>query len=146
MIFYKPTKQTSDRMRKIKSKGTKLEHAMKKILKNESILFEVHPKIFGNPDFRIRGTKILIFCDSSFWHGKRKNEINGKAFKHNKKFWVHKLLYNKKRDSKIRRSLRRQGWSVYGFWDIDIFKKNGKVSARLKRIINGQNPKQTNSY
>ena len=131
-------------MRKIKNKGTKLEKVMEIILKNNSILFDTHPKIHGNPDYRLSGTKILIFCDSSFWHGKRENEINGKAFKHDKKLWVEKLNYNRKRDIKIRRALRKHGWSVHGFWDTDILKKREKVSAHLKRIIREQNSKQTN--
>jgi DNA mismatch endonuclease (patch repair protein) len=125
----------SERMRKIKSKGTGLEKAMERILRGASIKFKRQPKLLGHPDFQIRDTNVLIFCDSSFWHGRRKNELDGSAFSANKHLWVEKLNATKKRDVCVSRALRRQGWSVQRFWDTDILHNPSKVRARLKRIL-----------
>ena len=112
-----------------------MEQEMESLLKKLNVTYEKQPKLLGHPDFRIKKTKILIFCDSAFWHGKRKKELNGKAFSKNKEFWTQKLQYNKRRDASNNRNLRKQGWSVQRFWDADILKKQEKVLKKLKRSI-----------
>ena len=89
----------------------------------------------GHPDFRIKEANVLVFCDSSFWHGRREKEIKGEAFKKNKEFWMNKLTENKKRDARINRALRKEGWCVLRFWDTDIFKFPEKVIKRLLKEI-----------
>ena len=134
--FKKPSKNVSERMKKVKSTDTNLEKTMEKTLRGLHIKYEKQPDLEGCPDFRIKGTNILIFCDSSFWHGKREKEITGEAFKKNREFWKKKLIENRKRDTQNNRALRRSGWSVQRFWDTDILKKPDKVINRLRRIIN----------
>ena len=132
--FVKPPKKVSERMKRVKSRGTKLESEMESILRSIPLKYEIQPKIFGHPDFRLKEKNVLIFCDSSFWHGKRSKEISGKAFRRNKDFWVKKLTENRKRDVRITRTLRSRGWSVYRFSDIDIIRKSDKVKNILKRL------------
>ena len=129
--FKKPTIKTSKRMRKVKSRGTKLEETFAKLLRKNGVKYQSQPKLFGNPDFRIKGTKILIFCDSSFWHGRRQNEISGKAFKRNTDFWKAKLLYNKNRDRGITRELVKRDWVVLRFWDDKILKHPDSVIKKI---------------
>ncbi|MGB8658155.1 MAG: DUF559 domain-containing protein [Candidatus Zixiibacteriota bacterium] len=134
--FKTPSKEVSERMKKIKSRGTNLEKCMEMILRNTAIRYQKQPAIKGNPDFRIKDTNILIFCDSSFWHGRREKEVTGKAFRKNRALWMEKLTRNKQRDERNNRALRRAGWSVWRFWDTDILKKTDKVKNRLRRIMN----------
>jgi len=133
--FKKPSLAVSKRMKLVKSANTKLEKAMEALLRAEGIKCQKQPPLLGRPDFRIKNTKILIFCDSAFWHGRRKKEITGEAFKKNKEFWVNKLRENKKRDARINETLRKDGWRVLRFWDTDVLKFPGKVAKRLKREI-----------
>jgi DNA mismatch endonuclease (patch repair protein) len=137
--FKKPSEEVSERMRKVKSRGTGLEKRMESILRGLGIKYQKQPSLRGNPDFRICGTDVLIFCDSSFWHGKREKEITGEAFKKNREFWKKKLIENRKRDARNNRVLRKSGWSVQRFLDTDILKKPDKVIDRLRRIINEAN-------
>ena len=134
--FEKPSEEVSERMRKVKSRGTGLEKRMESILRGLGIRYQKQPNLRGNPDFRISGTNVLIFCDSSFWHGKREKEITGEAFKKNREFWKTKLIENRKRDVRNNRALRKSGWSVQRFLDTDMLKKPDKVINRLSRIIN----------
>ena len=134
--FKKPPKEVSERMKNVKSRGTGLEKRMEKILRSLHIRFQRQPDLRGSPDFRIRDTNILIFCDSSFWHGRREKEVSGKAFKRNRALWMEKLAKNRKRDERNNRALRRNGWSVWRFWDTDILKRPDKVKNRLRRIMN----------
>jgi len=133
--FKKPSKEVSERMKRVKSKDTSIEKAMEKILGDIGLEYERQPNLLGKPDFKIKGTKILIFCDSSFWHGRRRREVSGEAFKKNRKFWTYKLIENLKRDQRTNMKLRKNGWSVNRFWDSDILKRPDKVKSRLRRTI-----------
>lgn len=125
----------SEKMRRIKRRDTGLETAMAAMLRKSSIKYDYQPRLYGHPDFRIKKTSTLIFCDSSFWHGRRQIDLSGVSFKSNRKFWMNKLEANRRRDARIRRRLRHNGWSVHRFWDTDIIKSPEKVMKRLQRII-----------
>ena len=133
--FRKPSLAVSKRMKRVKSANTHLEKRMEALLRNQKIKYERQPSIAGKPDFKIKDANILIFCDSSFWHGRRFKEISGEAFKKNRAFWINKLENNKKRDARVNRILRREGWSVLRFWDTDILKKPLKVKNKLIRAL-----------
>ena len=125
-------------MKKVKSTDTNLEKTMEKTLRSLHIKYEKQPDLEGCPDFRIKGTNILIFCDSSFWHGRRMREITGEAFKKNKEFWVNKLMENKKRDARINRALRKEGWKVLRFWDTEILKNPNGIIKKLNLKIKNE--------
>ena len=112
-----------------------MEKAMEEILKSLHVRYEKQPHLTEHPDFRIKGTNVLIFCDSSFWHGRRLSEITGEAFKKNRELWVKKLTENKKRDKRYNRALRKRGWLVQRFWDTDVLKRHDKVRKRLLGIL-----------
>lgn len=133
--FEKPSLAVSKRMKKVKSFNTKMEKAMEGLLKGRKIKYEKQPFLLGHPDFKIKKTNLLIFCDSSFWHGRREKEVKGEAFKKNKEFWVNKLRENRKRDARVNRTLRKEGWRVLRFWDTDISKFPEKVTKKLLREI-----------
>jgi len=114
-------------MSRIKSKNTKIDLAMRKILDESKIKYEMYPKMFGNPDFIIERKRIAIFCDGDFWHGYRYDERKKPA----KKFWRDKIENNMKRDIRISRRLRRNGWSVLRFWEHDIEKNPDKCKNRI---------------
>jgi len=135
MKFKKPTSNTSKRMKKVKSCGTKLEKIFASLLRKNGIKYQSQPKIFGKPDFRVKDSKILIFCDSSFWHGRRRKEITGEAFRVNRGFWKEKLLYNKNKDKRVSRILRRRGWVVVRFWDDEILKRSDRVLKKLNKHV-----------
>lgn len=125
-------------MKLVKNSGTKIERTMEKLLKDEGIKYRKQINLRGlpgRPDFKINGTNVLIFCDSSFWHGRRKREITGDAFKRNRKFWVNKLNDNRKRDTRINRILRKHGWRVLRFWDTNILNFPQKVINKVMKEI-----------
>jgi len=121
-------------MSRIRGTNTKIDLKMKKILSQQHYRFQMYPKMFGNPDFIIKRKRIAIFCDGDFWHGYRYDSKKKPA----KKFWRNKIEENMRRDKRISRKLRRDGWSVLRFWEHDIEKRPdicvrriaGKVSSR----------------
>ena len=117
-------------MSRIRSKNTLIEQRMKKMLEQNKIKFREHPKILGNPDFLIE-KRILVFCDGDFWHG-----YNYKSRKNpRKKFWKEKIEGNMRRDVRVSRNLRVQGWSVLRFWEHDIERKPEICIKRIMRSI-----------
>lgn len=87
--------------------------------------------MFGNPDFVLKNKKIIVFYDGDFWHGYKYNEKK----KPSKKYWRDKIEKNMKRDKRITRKLRSEGWSVLRFWEHDIEKRTGVCIDRIIRKI-----------
>jgi len=133
--FKKPSAKVSNRMKRVKSSNTTIEKTMENLLRKEKIEYEKQINLPGRPDFKIAGTNILIFCDSSFWHGRRESEISGEAFKKNREFWIDKLRENRRRDARINHILKKEGWHALRFWDTDILKFPEKITKKLLREV-----------
>lgn len=118
-------------MSRIRSTNTKIDLKMKKMLEENKIKFEMYPKMFGNPDFVLKNKKIIIFCDGDFWHGYKYNEKKRLP----KKYWREKIETNMRRDRRITRKLRREGWSVLRFWEHDIEKRTDVCINRILKKI-----------
>lgn len=116
-------------MSRIRGSNTKIDLKMKKILSELGYSYQMYPKMYGNPDFIIKRNKIAVFCDGDFWHGYKYDSKKKPA----KKFWRNKIEENMRRDKKISRKLRREGWSVLRFWEHDIEKNSEKCVRRIKR-------------
>ena len=119
----------SEIMSKIRSKGTKLELKMKDELEKNKIPFEYQPKIFGKPDFLIL-PNVLIFCDSSFWHGRDWKRLKERL---PSQYWKDHIGKNVKRDKLITARLRKDGYVVLRFWDNQIEKESEKVVEKIKK-------------
>ena len=115
-------------MSRIRSKNTSIDRRMREMLSEAGARFEMYPDLFGSPDFQV-GRNVLVFCDGDFWHGYRYAEKKRPA----KKYWREKIEGNMRRDRKVSRKLRRDGWSVLRLWEHDIKKKPEKCIRKIKR-------------
>jgi len=115
-------------MAKIRSQGSKMEMEMKEALEENKIDFEYQPKLFGKPDFLVR-PKIVIFCDSSFWHGRNWRKLKRQL---KKGYWQDHIRKNIKRDALVNETLRNQGYAVLRFWDDEIRKNIGWCVKQIK--------------
>jgi DNA mismatch endonuclease (patch repair protein) len=102
----------------------------KLLSKNHIIGWRRKQKVFGSPDFVIKKKKIAIFVDGCFWHG---CPYHGTIPKTNKSFWKNKIIKNKKRDKKVNRLLRKNGWKVIRIWNHELIKLSKK--SKLRRLI-----------
>ena len=114
-------------MSRIRGSNTKIDLRMKQMLADTGYKFEMHPEMYGNPDFAHRRKKIAIFCDGDFWHGYRYGQKKRLA----KKFWRDKIENNMRRDKRYSRKLRRDGWSVLRLWEHDIEKNPEKCRRKI---------------
>lgn len=114
-------------MSRIRSKNTSLEKRVFAFLRSNNIYFQKHyGKAPGKPDVAIPRKKKAVFIDGDFWHGRHwartKSHLpNG--------YWREKIEENARRDRKIRRRLKKEGWEVLRVWEGDIKRKRTKDKA-----------------
>ncbi len=118
-------KERSSLMGKIKSKETKIEKSVRKILSKKGIKYRINSsKYFGKPDTVITSKKIVIFVDSCFWHGCKKH---CRIPETNHKYWVSKINRNKKRDRLVSTYYKKVGWKIIRIWE-HALKDNDKIN------------------
>jgi DNA mismatch endonuclease, patch repair protein len=119
-------------MSRIKSKDTKPELALARLLRSSSIRFRRHVKrLPGRPDFVLSGHLIAVFVDGGFWHGRGFENLRNSL----KPYWVQKIERNMARDRSTRAKLRSMGWSVIRVWEEDAMKRPEKCLARIRRAM-----------
>jgi DNA mismatch endonuclease (patch repair protein) len=84
-----------------------------------------HRPTYGTPDIVFVRYRIAIFLDSDFWHGRNYERLAPKM----NRFWRTKIERNMERDIEVNRKLRRDGWKVLRFGEIDI-KKRPDIAVR----------------
>lgn|GEM_PF-247160 len=82
--------------------------------------------LVGTPDFVFRHRKVAIFVDGCFWHGCPEKRLPTTR----RPFWREKIEMNKRRDRRVDRSLRTDGWRVVRIWEHDL--RHGGVVAVAK--------------
>lgn|SRR3990167_4125941 len=126
--------QRSFNMSRIYSKNTSLEIKLRKLLSAAGVRgYRLHYKITGKPDIVFPKKKMAIFIDGCFWHGCNKDYIKPKT---NKKFWLLKIEKNIKRDRKVNRLLKKQGWKVVRLWEHEILNNRELLFLNLRRLLN----------
>ena len=124
-------------MSRIKSKDTSIEIILRKAVWQKGLRYRKNCKdIFGKPDLCFKGKKIIIFCDSSFWHGK--NYLEGERFKTNTDFWEKKILRNIERDKEVNKKSEEEGWTVLRFWDKEIKNNLEQCIDKIVEIYKGK--------
>jgi len=119
--------QRSHNMSMIKSKNTKPELKIKKLMKK--LGFTYQPKgIYGKPDFVTKKQKIAVFVDGCFWHKCPKCFVEPKS---NRKYWAPKLEQNVKRAKEVNKALKKEGWKVMRFWEHEIMKGPKKCAEKV---------------
>ncbi len=127
--------QRRKNMQAIKATKTKIEEIFARALWSKGYRYRRnYPRIEGKPDFVFVKKRIAIFCDGDYWHGKNWNEAKHRI-KSNIEFWHNKIENNMKRDRKVNRILKQQGWTVLRFWESDIKKNLDKCMKKVDRIM-----------
>ena len=127
--------QRSFNMASIRSQGTKPEQRLEALLRE---MFPRHkliahpPGLVGKPDYLLPGLKLVLFADGCFWHGCPKH---GRNPQDNSDYWVPKLERNKRRDRRVARELRLNGYIVVRIWDHELKGKMSDARAKVRRAL-----------
>lgn len=111
-------------MSNIKNKDTKIEIRLRRALWEKGYRYRKNYKeLPGKPDIVLTKYRIVIFCDSEFFHGKDWEVLKPQLERgKNANFWIEKISKNMQRDEEINRRLLYMGWTVIRFWGKEITK------------------------
>ena len=117
-------------MAAIKSKDTKPEIAVRKLLHSLGYRFRLHRKdLPGSPDIVLPKYKTVIFVHGCFWH-RHENCKYATSPKTREEFWENKFNANIKRDLEIQEKIKDIGWKSVIIWECEI-----KNESKLKSIF-----------
>jgi DNA mismatch endonuclease, patch repair protein len=102
-------------MQAVKGRDTGPELMVRSILHRLGYRFRLHRKdLPGTPDIVLPGRSAAIFVHGCFWHG---HECRiGRLPKSKLDYWGPKIVANRARDRRKRRSLIAAGWRVLTVW------------------------------
>lgn len=125
-------------MSRIKSKNTKPEIIVRKMLHGMGYRFRLHNKYLpGKPDICMPRYNIIIFVHGCFWHHHNKCQ-DGKIPKSNISYWKHKIERNICRDKKHQNALKELGWRVIIVWECEL-KDQVKLQIKIENEV-GKRP------
>jgi DNA mismatch endonuclease, patch repair protein len=109
-----------ENMRRIKSKGTKPEMAVRRLVHSMGYRYRLHSaKLPGKPDLVFASRKKIIDVRGCFWH-QHKGCIDSHIPKSNIRYWAPKLQRNKSRDQQNARLWRKLGWASLTIWECEV--------------------------
>jgi DNA mismatch endonuclease, patch repair protein len=124
----------SANMRRIRSKNTKPEVALRRLIYRLGYRFRLHRKdLPGKPDLVFSSRRKVIFVHGCFWHqhpGCRDGRVPGTRTD----YWEKKFYRNQERDAENLARLQQAGWSVLTVWECSLQNKKSLV-RRLHRFL-----------
>lgn len=120
-------------MAKVRSAGNKsTENRVEAALRKAGVKgWKKQPKnIPGRPDFYFLKAKLVVFVDGCFWHACPRC---GRLPASNAAYWTTKIDSNRRRDNRIRRQLRGQGFHVVRIWEHDV--RRASWLQRVERMV-----------
>jgi DNA mismatch endonuclease (patch repair protein) len=118
-------------MSRIRGKDTSIEVKLRKALYEKGCRYRCNSKyIFGHPDISFKGVKVVVFCDSKFWHGKDFEE-NEKKIQSNRDYWIPKIKRNIERDKEVNEKLTQEGYLIFRYWGGEIQKNLDKCVTEI---------------
>lgn len=130
------TKSKAERSRNmalIKSKNTKPELTVRRLLFSLGYRYRLHDKnLPGKPDIVLKKYNTVILVHGCFWHH-HKNCKHFRWPKSNEEYWIPKINRNVEKDKINRRLLRKLGWKTIVIWECET-KDIKKLSKKLSTI------------
>lgn len=118
----------SENMRRIRSKDTAPEMAVRSLAHRLGYRYRLHRKdIPGKPDLVFPGRRKVIFIHGCFWH-QHPGCREGRPPKSNTAYWLPKLERNMERDKDALARLAAAGWDVLVIWECET--KDAEILAR----------------
>ena len=134
-IIHEVSEQRSRNMSAIKSKNTKPEIKVRKILHSMGYRFRLHSKdLPGSPDIVLPKYKTVIFVHGCFWH-RHENCKYASTPKTRQEFWEAKFRENINRDKLNQENLSSKGWKIIIVWECEIKDKDFDLNRLFKNEI-----------
>ena len=134
-VIHEVSEQRSRNMSAIKSKNTKPEIKVRKVLHSMGYRFRLHRKdLPGSPDIVLPKYKTVIFVHGCFWH-RHENCKYASTPKTRQEFWEAKFRENINRDKLNQENLSSKGWKIIIVWECEIKDKDFDLKRLFKNEI-----------
>ena len=129
-------KQRSANMSRIRSRDTKPEMIVRRLLYAAGYRYRLHGSALpGKPDLVFKGRRKVILVHECFWHQHEEERCReGRKPKSNMRYWHTKLERNVERDRRNEAELRALGWDVLVVWACEM-RSSGELLARLVAFL-----------
>jgi DNA mismatch endonuclease (patch repair protein) len=128
--------QRSENMRRVRSKGTKPEIEVRRLVHALGYRYRLHRKTLpGKPDLVFPSRRKIILVHGCFWH--QHDDPGCKAMltpKSNVDFWSKKLAANVGRDAHQLQQLLSDGWRVLVVWECQIGNRR-KLTRKITQFL-----------
>ena len=95
-----------------------------------------YDELSGRPDVAFPGSRVAVFCDGDFWHGRDWRRLRRKLERGaNGDYWVWKIKRNRERDRRVTRELHRLGWRVLRVWESDVKADPRSVAREIGKVV-----------
>lgn len=128
-------------MRRVGSKDTAPELAMRRILREMGLRYRLHCRdLAGRPDIVLSRSRVAIFVDGDLWHGgqwmrRGLASVEEQFHGENREYWVRKIRRNMLRDLRITTTLLNAGWRVLRLWESSIATSPVTMTEVMRRMI-----------
>ena len=123
-------------MRRIKSKGTKPEMLVRRLVHGMGYRYRLHRSdLPGKPDLVFAPHRKVIFVDGCFWHlHDDPNCPDRREPQSNQDYWKPKLARNRQRDAAHITALTAAGWSVLVIWECET-RNQTKLTESVRAFL-----------
>jgi DNA mismatch endonuclease (patch repair protein) len=120
----------SERMSRVRSRNTKPELAVRRLLHGMGYRYRVHgTHLPGSPDLVFTKRRKVILIHGCFWH-RHPGCKNTRLPKSKLAFWTRKFEENQRRDAENLQRLSEAGWSTLVLWECEV----KRLSDHVERI------------
>lgn len=124
--------QRHKNMSRIRSKDSKAELTVRKMVHARGLRFRKHVKdLPGKPDLVFPGARVAVFVDGDFFHGWNFEEWKEKLAP----YWLQKIAGNMARDTERTAQLEAQDWCVIRVWEHEVKKNSSACIDRIENIV-----------
>lgn len=125
----------SRNMAAIKSRDTKPEVAIRRLLHAAGFRFRLHRKdLPGRPDIVLPRYKTVVFVNGCFWHQHPECKLASNPSSR-PEYWRAKLDRNVERDRHSYASLTNLGWKVIVVWECEIRRNASAVAEHIGNLV-----------
>jgi DNA mismatch endonuclease, patch repair protein len=126
--------ERSARMARIRSKNTRPELLVRKLVHSLGYRFRLHRSgLPGRPDLVFPSRRKVVFVHGCFWHA-HDNCKTANRPKSRRAYWDMKFETNRKRDQANSVALKRDGWRILTVWECEV-KRTARLASRLSRFL-----------
>lgn len=130
-----PPEERSQRMALIRSKDTKPEMVVRRLVHSLRYRYRLHDRTLpGRPDLVFKSRRKVIFIHGCFWHRHGDTCPLTRMPKSRLEFWKPKLEDNVRRDREKQAALRALGWQHLIIWECELKDLDG-LARRVREFL-----------